>query len=93
MKRNSFNVPARLGLAMATMQGSRVILDQNGAEELTPPRQAILARGTETLTVMTPYLLDDERAQRLDALRAGLLPRRAGCASKFCRVGFGGRIA
>ena len=65
------NVPARLGLAMATMQDSRVILDQNGAEELTPPGQAILVRGTETLTVMTPYLPDDERAQRLCALRLG----------------------
>jgi TfoX/Sxy family transcriptional regulator of competence genes len=42
---------------MATMQDSRVTLrvDQNGAEELTPPGQAILVRGTETFTVMTPY--------------------------------------
>ena len=68
---NSFNVPARLGLAMATMQDSRVILDSNGAEELTPPGQAILVRGMETLTVMTPYLPDDERALRLAALRMG----------------------
>ena len=44
-------------------------IGQNGAEELTPPGQAILVRGTETLTVMTPYLPDDERAQRLNALR------------------------
>ena len=28
-------------------------------------------RGMETLTVMTPYLPDDERAQRLNALRLG----------------------
>jgi len=39
------NGPARVGLAMATMADSRVILDQNGAEELTPPGQAILVRG------------------------------------------------
>jgi hypothetical protein len=65
------NVPARVGLAMATMADSRVILDQNGAEELTPPGQAILVRGVETLKVMTPYLPDDERAQRLNALRSG----------------------
>ena len=53
------------------MQDSRVILDQNGAEELSPPGQAILARGTETMAVMTPYLPDDERASRLAALQAG----------------------
>jgi hypothetical protein len=65
------NVPARVGLAMATMQDSRVILDQNGAEELTPPGQAILVRGVETLKVMSPYLPDDERAERLARLREG----------------------
>jgi DNA segregation ATPase FtsK/SpoIIIE-like protein len=54
---------------MATMADSRVILDQNGAEELTPPGQAILVRGMETLKVMSPYLPDDERAQRLAKLR------------------------
>jgi len=53
------NVSARLGLAMAMMQDSRVILDPNGAEELAPPGQAILVKVTETLTVMTPYLPDD----------------------------------
>jgi DNA segregation ATPase FtsK/SpoIIIE-like protein len=63
------NVPARL--ALATMQDSRVILDQNGAEELTLPGQAILVRGMETVKVMTPYLPDEERAQRLNALRSG----------------------
>ena len=47
------------------------ILDQNGAEELTPPGQAIFVRGMETVKVMTPYLPDDERAQRLNALRSG----------------------
>jgi hypothetical protein len=62
---------APLGLAMATMQDSHVNFDQNGAAELTPPRQAILVRGAETLTVMTPYLPDGERAQRLNALRLG----------------------
>jgi len=56
------NVPARVGLAMATMADSRVILDQNGAEELTPPGQAILVRGMETVKVMTPYLPDEEWA-------------------------------
>jgi hypothetical protein len=65
------NVPARVGLAMATTQDSRVILDQNGAEELTPPGQAILVRGVETVKVMSPYLPDDERALRLAALRMG----------------------
>ena len=40
--------------ALATMQDCRTIIDQNGAEELTPPGQAIPVRGTETLTVMTP---------------------------------------
>ena len=64
-------MPARVGLAMATMADSRVILDQNGAEELTPPGQAILVRGVETLKVMSPYLPDDERAQRLARLREG----------------------
>jgi len=49
----------------------RVILDHNGAEELTPPGQAILVRGMETRTVRSPYLPDDERAQRLNALRLG----------------------
>ncbi len=58
---------------MATMQDSRVILGQNGAEELTPPGQAILVRGVETLKVMSPFLPDDERAQRLAALRVGEL--------------------
>jgi hypothetical protein len=53
------------------MQDSRVILDQNGAEELAPPGQAILVRGVETLKVMSPYLPDDERALRLVALRSG----------------------
>ena len=58
---------------MATMADSRVTLrvDQNGAEELTPPGQAILVRGMETVKVMTPYLPDDERAQRLARLREG----------------------
>jgi hypothetical protein len=65
------NLPARVGLAMATMADSRVILDQNGAEELAPPGQAILVRGVETIRVMTPYLPDDERAKRLGALRVG----------------------
>jgi hypothetical protein len=46
-------------------------IGQNGAEELAPPGPAILVRGTETLTVMTPYLPDDERAQRLNALHLG----------------------
>jgi hypothetical protein len=32
---------------------------QNGAEELIPPGQAILVRGAETLTVMTPHVPDD----------------------------------
>ena len=32
---------ALFGLAMATMQDSRAILDPNGAEELAPPGQAI----------------------------------------------------
>ena len=55
------------------MQDSCVTLrvDQNGAEELTPPGQAILVRGVETLKVMTPHLPDDERAQRLTRLREG----------------------
>ena len=55
------------------MADSRVTLrvDQNGAEELTPPAQAILVRDVETVKVMTPYLPDDERAQRLNALRLG----------------------
>ena len=56
---------------MPTMQDSRVILDRNGAEELTPPGQAIFVRGMETVKVMTPYLPDEERAQRLNALRSG----------------------
>ena len=43
----------------------------NGAEELTPPGPAILVRGMQTLTVMSPYLPDDERTQRLNALRLG----------------------
>ncbi len=47
---------------MATIQDSRVIFNQNGAEELAPPGQAILVRGTETLTAMTPYRPDGERA-------------------------------
>ena len=34
-----------LAAPMATMQDSRVILDRNGAEDLTPPGQAILVRG------------------------------------------------
>lgn len=54
----------RLALAMATMQDSRVILDQNGAEELSPPGQAILVRGTEARRVMTPELPDAERERR-----------------------------
>jgi DNA segregation ATPase FtsK/SpoIIIE-like protein len=67
------NVPARVGLAMATMADSRVTLrvDQNGAEELTPPGQAILVRGVETVKVMSPFLSDEERAQRLAGLRRG----------------------
>ena len=56
---------------MATMQDSRVIHGHNGAEELTPLGQAILVRGKETLTEKSPYLPDDERAQRLNALRLG----------------------
>jgi DNA segregation ATPase FtsK/SpoIIIE-like protein len=67
------NVPARVGLAKATMADSRVIFDQNGAEELTPPGQAILVRGVETVKVMLPFLPDEERAQRLAALRMGEL--------------------
>jgi hypothetical protein len=67
------NTPVRWGQAVPTMQDSRVTLrvDQNGAEELTPPGQAILVCGMETFTVMSPYLPDDERAQRLNALRLG----------------------
>ena len=38
---------------------------------MTPPGQAILVRGMETIKVMTPYLPDEERAQRLAALRLG----------------------
>jgi len=61
----------RSGLAwtFALADSSRVILDQNGAEELTPPGQAILVRGVETLKVMSPFLPDEERAQRLVKLR------------------------
>ena len=50
---------------MATMQDSRVILDQNGAETLNPPGQAIFTWGTHAETVMTPFLDDEERSQRL----------------------------
>jgi hypothetical protein len=56
------------------MDGPRRVtlrVGQNGAEELPPPGPAILVRGMETLTVMSPYLPDDERAQRLNALRLG----------------------
>lgn len=65
----------RSGLAwtFALADSSRVILDQNGAEELTPPGQAILVRGVETLKVMSPFLPDEERAQRLAKLRQGEL--------------------
>ena len=66
------NVPARLALSMATMQDSRVILDQNGAEELEPPGQAILVRGVETVRVMTPFLSGEERRQRLVYSRGGV---------------------
>ena len=55
------------------MDGPRRVtlrVDHNGAEELAPLGQAILVRGTETLTAMSPYLPDDERAQRLNALRS-----------------------
>ena len=38
------SAPARVALTTATMQVSRVILDCNGVEELTPPGQAILVR-------------------------------------------------
>ena len=44
------------------MDGPRRVTErvgQNGAEELTLPRPALLVRGLETLTVMTPYLPDD----------------------------------
>ena len=51
------NVTARLGLAMPTMQDSRVILDQNGAEGLTPPGQAIFVRGVN----FRPYDATDFR--------------------------------
>jgi hypothetical protein len=44
-------------------------VDHNGVEDLPPLGQAILVRGMETLTVISPYLPDDERAQRLNALR------------------------
>ena len=53
------------------MQGSRVILDQNGTETLNPPGQAIFTWGTHEETVMTPYLDDEERSQRLAYLMAG----------------------
>ena len=56
------------------MDGPRRVtlrVDHNGAEELTPPGQAILVRGMEARTVRSPYLPDDERAQRLNALRLG----------------------
>ena len=56
---------------MATMADSRVILDQNSAEELTPPGQAILVRGVEAVRVMPPFLSGEERRQRLAALQAG----------------------
>jgi len=67
------NVPARLALAVATRQDSHVILDQNGAEELTPPGQAILVRGKEMFKVMTPHLPDGEVEIRLRALEASQL--------------------
>jgi hypothetical protein len=38
---------------------------------LTPPGQAIFVRGMEIVKVMTPYLPDEERAQRLAKLREG----------------------
>jgi hypothetical protein len=61
----------KVASALATMQDCRTIMDQNGADELTPPGPAILARGMETLTAMSPYLPDDKRAQRLNALCLG----------------------
>jgi hypothetical protein len=48
--------------ALATMQDCRTIMDQNGAEELTPAGQAILVRGVETWLAMAPGLADDEQA-------------------------------
>ena len=71
------------------MQDSLVTLrvGQNGAEELTPPGQAILVRGTETLTVMSPYLPDDERAQRLNALRLGEIELSDAQREKRVQVG------
>lgn len=54
--------------ALATMQDCRTIMDQNSVGERILPGQAILVRGMETLTAMTPYLPDDDRAQWLNAL-------------------------
>jgi hypothetical protein len=36
-------------MAREHIDSGRVVLDQNGAEELTPPGQAFLVRDTETL--------------------------------------------
>jgi DNA segregation ATPase FtsK/SpoIIIE-like protein len=86
------NVTARVGLGDGN-QDSRVILDQNDAEELTSPGQAILVRGVETVKVMSPYLPDDERAQRLADLRQGQIeptfPEKLGaeCGEKHYRTG------
>src|SRR5512143_404795 len=55
------NFDVRVALALPTQTDSRVILDQNGAELLVPPGQAIYRSGSKTLQVMTPFLGDDER--------------------------------
>jgi hypothetical protein len=58
---------------MATMQDSRVTLrvDQNGAEELTPAWTGDPGARRGNPQVMSPFLPDEERADRLAELRQG----------------------
>ncbi len=65
------NIPLRVSLAMATNTDSQVILDSAGAELLTPPGQAIVRRGAEMVTVMTPLLASAALDQYLARVRFG----------------------
>lgn len=70
------NLPLRVAFALPTLVDSRVVLDQGGAEVLSPPGDALVLQGHKITRVSTPYFkppplsLDTDNSARLAGLSA-----------------------
>ncbi|MCB9895279.1 MAG: DNA translocase FtsK [Planctomycetes bacterium] len=70
------NIPARVSLRVNTGTDSRIVLDQNGAEDLLGKGDLLMVMPGESkaLRVQSAFIADDELNRMLDGLRSQLKP-------------------